>query len=110
MVFRHNSKPQIDLTELKTEREGLISFLQANLKAKTTLIGDKLTLDSDRVPAQELQRLVTKFIYKRNINGTYYVSLEGSTAKIHTFKGAKKKEEKEKKSSGHQTAVQSWGL
>lgn len=109
-MFRHNSKLQVDLGELQIEKERLISFLKANLKAQTTLTGNKLTIESDKVPAQELQRLTTKFIYKRNINNTYYVSLEGGTVKINTFKGANKKQEKQKKSSLHQTATQSWGL
>ncbi len=112
-LFGHKSKPQVDLGDLlkeKEEKDRLINFLQANLKAPTTLIGNKLTIESDKVTAPDLQHLVTKFIYKRNINNTYYVSIDGSTVKIHIFEGAKKKTEKEKKSAVHQTATQSWGL
>jgi len=109
LLFGHKSKPQVDLGDLKTEKDHLISFLQVNLKAPTTLIGNKLTVESETVSPQELQRLVTKFIYKRNINNTYYVSLDGSTVKVNIFKGAEKKD-KEKKSGMHQTASQSWGL
>ena len=110
LLFGHKSKPQVDLGDLKTEKDNLISFLQVTLKAPTTLIGNKLTIESETVSPQELQRIVTKFIYKRNINNTYYVSLDGSTVKVNIFKGADKKAEKEKKSGMHQTAAQSWGL
>ena len=110
LLFGHKSKPQVDLGELAKERERLISFVQTSLKAPTTLIGNRLTIESEKVSAQELQHLVTKFIYKRNINNTYYVSVDGSIVRISVFKGADKKLEKEKKGASHQTAAQSWGL
>jgi hypothetical protein len=53
---------------------------------------------------------VTKFVYHRNFNSTHWVSIEGTTVKINTFKGTAKKTEKHKKNTSHQTAAQSWGL
>ncbi len=67
-------------------------------------------IDDEKVTPQELQHFVTKFIYKRNLNATHYVELEGNTVKISMFKGAEKKTEKPQKSAAHQTAAQSWGL
>jgi len=64
----------------------------------------------EEVSAQELQHVVTKFVYHKNLNGTHWVSIEGSTVKINRFKGIDKKKEKHEKEPPHQTAAQSWGL
>ena len=113
LLFGHknDAKPQVDFGELKEEKERLTSFLKAALKVEVTPSQDKLTVESEKIPAAELQRVVTKFIYKRNLNGSHWVSLDGNTVKINTFEGAKKKKsEKNKKGAAHATLPQSWGL
>ena len=110
MVFGHKSKLQIDLAELQNEKECLSSFLQSNLKVGAAWSQNKLTVDSETLSPQELQRVVTKFIYRRNLNSTHWVSVEGSTVKINRFKNSTKKPEKQKKNASHQTLTQSWGL
>ncbi len=97
MLFGHKSKTQVDLGDLKDEKERLTSFLHANLKSEVTYIQNKLILDSEELSPQELQRVVTKFVYRRNLNSTHYVSLEGSTVKINEFKASGKKPEKRSK-------------
>ena len=109
MVFGHKSKLQFDLGDFE-ETELLISFLKDAFKVSVTRVGNKLTFEPPYLSAQELQRVATKFIYKRNLNSCYYVSVDGSAVKINTFKGARKKQEKQKKDTLHQTAAQSWGL
>ena len=114
MLFGHKNKPpmelQIDLGDLQNEKEHLITFLQLHLKISVAQGGDKLRVDSENVSAQELQHVVTKFVYHQNLNGTHYVSLEGSTVKINRFEGIDEKKEKHEKEPPHQTAAQSWGL
>ncbi len=117
MLFGHKNKRQadfkVDLGDLQTEKEHLSSFLQSHLKVSVAQVQDKLTVDSEKLSAQELQRVVTKFVYHRNFNSTHWVSLEGTTVKINRFKGTAEKTEKHKKNSKntpHQTAAQSWGL
>lgn len=115
MLFRHKNirqiELQVDLGDLQNEKEHLSSFLQSNLKVTVTPVGNKLTVNSEKLSAQELHRVVTKFVYHRNFNSTHWVSIEGTTVKINRFKGTAKKNEKHKKNtSSHQTAVQSWGL
>jgi len=100
----------VDLGDLQSEKEHLSSFLQLKLKVNVVPVGDKLSVKSEKLYAQELQRAVTKFVYQRNLNSTHWVSVEGSTVKINRFKGAAKKKEKRKKDTLHQTAIQSWGL
>jgi len=103
---------RVDLGDLQSEKERLSSFLQSKLKVDVVPVENKLTVSSERLSAEELQRVVTKFVYHRNYNNTHWVSIEGTTVKINRFKGASKKKEKHKKKgdSLHQTAIQSWGL
>ena len=100
---------QVDLGDLQNEKENLTSFLQLHLKVSVSQVEDKLRLDSENVSVQELQHVVNKFVYHRDLNGTHWVSVEGSTVKINRFKGIEK-EEKHDKEPPHQTAAQSWGL
>ena len=107
---RRQIELQVDLGDLQNEKENLSSFLQLKLKVPVAPVGKKLTLNSEKLSAQELQRVVTKFVYHRNFSNTHWVAIEGTTVKINRFKGAAKKTEKHKKSMPHQTATQSWGL
>jgi hypothetical protein len=114
LLFGHKNRRQIelqvDLGDLQNEKEHLSSFLQSNLKVSVAPVENKLIVNSEKLTARELQRVVTKFVYHRNFNRTHWVSIEGTTVKINRFKGAAKKTEKHKKSMPHQTAAQSWGL
>ena len=114
LFFGHKNRRQIelqvDLGDLQNEKEHLSSFLASKLKVSVAPVGKKLTVNSEKLSAQELQRVVTKFVYHRNFNNTHWVSIEGTSVKINRCKGTAKKTEKHKKSMPHQTAVQSWGL
>lgn len=103
---------RVDLGDLQNEKEHLSSFLQSKLKVTFVPVDNKLSVKSEELSVQELQRVVTKFVYHRNFNNTHWVSIEGTTVKINRFKGSAKKKEKHKKKgdSLHQTAIQSWGL
>jgi hypothetical protein len=115
LFFRHKNNRQtelqIDLGDLRKEKEHLSNFLQSKLKVAVNHAGNKLTVNSEKLSVQELHRVVTKFVYRRNLNSTHWVSIEGTTVKINRFKDtAKKKEKHNKNTSPHQTALQSWGL
>jgi hypothetical protein len=113
LLFGHKNKSpnelKVDLGDLQSEKENLTSFLQLHLKVSVSQVEDKLRVDSEKVSVQELQHVVNKFVYHRDLNGTHWVSVEGSTVKINRFKPIKKKG-KTKKEPPHQTAAQSWGL
>jgi hypothetical protein len=112
LLFKRKNKTelQVDLGDLDNEKERLSRFLQSNLQASVASSRNKLTVNSEDLSARELQRVVTKFIYHRNLNLTHWVSIEGTTVKINRFKGTAKKKEKHKKEAPHQTEIQSWGL
>jgi hypothetical protein len=98
----------VDLGDLKGEKESLSSFLHSKLKVDIVPVENKLVVDSERIPAQELQRLVIKFVYHRNLNNTHWASLEGKTVKINTFKAGKKKPEKNKNAVTASTIKMGW--
>jgi hypothetical protein len=110
LLFGRKNKPQVDLGDLHGEKANLTSFLQSKLKFTITENQNRLLLDSDTLPSVELQRIVTKFLYHKNLNNTHYASLDGNLVRINTFKGVNKKTKKTKKDTLHQTATQSWGL
>jgi hypothetical protein len=108
-------KLQVDLGDLHDEREHLATFLNTKLKIEFTPMQNKLVVDSETLSPQELERVVNKFVYHRNLNSTHWVSLEGKVVKINKFQNKDKKEEKKpdkhKKTSGSASNItQNWGL
>jgi hypothetical protein len=111
LLFGHKIKPpQVDLGDLHKEKKQLSDFLESKLKLKVSENQNMLSFVSENVSPQELQRVVTKFLYHKNLNNTYYASIDGNTVKFNTFKNENRKPKKTKKESAHQTAAQSWGL
>jgi hypothetical protein len=86
----------VDLGELHDEREHLSSFLRSILKIDVTSKGNELLVASEELSPQELKRTVRKFVYHRNLNNIYWVSLKGDVVKINKFKSNTKKPKKRK--------------
>ena len=105
----------MELGDLNEEKERLHSFLNTKLKIAFTPTQNKLVADSEVISPQDLEKVVNKFVYHRNLNSTHWVSLEKNTVKINTFKNKDKKPEKKpdkhKKNAGSPSSItQSWGL
>jgi hypothetical protein len=109
-LFGSKNKLQVDLGDLERETEHLTEFLKLHLKVDVDPKQNKVVVNSEKIPLQELQHVVTKFVYKRNLNASHFVSTDGNTVKIQRFKGAKKPEKDTAKGKGHQSITQSWGL
>ncbi|HIJ08913.1 TPA: hypothetical protein HA274_06235 [Candidatus Bathyarchaeota archaeon] len=110
MLFKHRTtKFHVDMGDLDSEKENLTNFLLVHLKVSVSQGTDKLTVESENLSLQDLEHVVNKFVYHRDLNGTHWVSTEKSTVKINRFKERKKKRRQEKEPP-HQTAAQSWGL
>jgi hypothetical protein len=110
LLFKHKTtKFHVDMGDLDNEKENLTKFLLAHLKVSVSQETDELTVESENLSSQELEHVVNKFVYHRDLNVTHWVSAEKSTVKINRFK-EKKKKEHQKKEPPHQTAAQSWGL
>jgi hypothetical protein len=113
LLFGHKNRKQnelkVDLGDLQNEKENLTNFLQLHLKVPVSQVEDKVTVNSEKVSVQELQHVVTKFVYHRDLNNTHWVSVDDATVRINRFEVIEKKEKHEKEPP-HQTAAQSWGL
>jgi len=108
LFLRRKRKLRVDLGELKDEKESLSSFLRARLKVEVTSSGNKVLVNSENLSAEELKRLVNKFVYRRNLMNKYWVALEGGVVKINKFKRSEKKEKPSKKGTPPSTMKHGW--
>jgi len=76
LLFGHKNKSQnelkVDLGDLQNEKENLTSFLQLHLKVSVSQVEVKLRVDSEKMSMQELQHVVSKFVYHRDLNGSHW--------------------------------------
>jgi hypothetical protein len=114
LLFKHKDEPhgkiQVDLGDLKEEKERLNSYLQTHLKVEVSENRDKLAVDQAKVSLTELHHAVKKFVYHRNLATTHFTTIEGSTVKINRFKGHDKKDKEKHDKGFHANVSQSWGL
>jgi len=108
LLFRRKNKLKVDMGELQDEREHLSIFLRSNLKVNVASSGNELLIDSEELSSQELKGLVTKFVYHRNLNNTYWVALESGVVKINKFKGVKKHEKRKKEGAQPSMITHGW--
>jgi hypothetical protein len=94
LFLRGKRELRVDLGELKGENENLSSFLRSKLEVEVALRGSKLFVDSETLSAEELKRVVNKFVYHQNLHHKYWVGLKGDVVKINRLKHSKKKTEK----------------
>jgi hypothetical protein len=108
LLFRRKNKLKVDLSEIHDEKENLSSFLHSNLKIDVTSKDNELLIVSDEISPQELKRTVRKFVYHRNLNNTYWVSLKGDVVKINKFKGTKKQKKRKKEGTTPAIITHGW--
>ena len=98
----------MDLGELEGERDFLSDFLRLNLRVDATSSDNKVWVYSEELSAQELKRLVNKFVYRRNLNMKYWVALENATIKINRFEVVKKQKKRKKEATRPSTIRHGW--
>jgi len=98
----------VDWGELHDEGEQLSSFLRSSLKIDVMLKRNNLVVDSAELSPQELKRTVRKFVYHRNLNNMYWVSLKNGVVKINKFKGAKKQKKRKKEGTTPAIITHGW--
>jgi len=96
MLFKLKKTLQVDLGDLADEKEKLTSFLNSKLKINVEYSQNKLSVDSEGLSPEDLERAVNKFVYHQNLNRLYWVSIKGNAVKINKFKNAKKPEKTRK--------------
>ena len=108
MLFRRENKLKVDLGELQGESERLSCFLRLSLKVNVASSGNRLLIYSDKLSSEELKGIVSKFVYHRNLNNTYWVALESGVVKINKFKGVKKHEKRKKEGTQPSIITHGW--
>ena len=99
----------VHVAELENdERELLLGFLRSSLSGDVVLSGGKVSVDSGELLLEELKRLVTKFVYHRNLNRRYWVRVEGGSVRVGRFGKAKKAEKRRKEATKPQTITHGW--
>lgn len=88
---------EVDLGELKNERESLSSFLRLKLKVNVSSKPGKILIKSETLSPQTLKRTVNKFIYRRNLMNRYWVALEKGVVRINKLKRPEKQKTPRKK-------------
>jgi hypothetical protein len=90
LLFKHKDQLKVDLGDLQNEKENLSDFLRSHLKVDSSPSDEGLKLNAEDVSPQELEKIVNKFVYHRNLNSTHWVALEKNVVKINRFKHPKK--------------------
>jgi len=108
LFLRRKRKLTVDLGELDDEIESLSNFLRSKLKVDVTSTGNRVLIDSENLSSKELKRLVTKFLYRRNLMNKYWVALKGDVIKINKFKRSEKHEKRKGKGTPASTVRHGW--
>lgn len=86
--------------DLDEEKESLAKFLQTQFKLNSSIIREGLELSMDDVSTFALARDVTKFVYRKHLNGTHWVDVKNNVVKINRFE-----HKKEAKKNKHPTTA-----
>ncbi len=92
MPFGSKKTPEVDLSDFQDDKEKLTNFLSTKLKTNATVSHSRITLNSDELSTEGLERAVMKFFYHQHLNQTYYATVDGNTVRIKRFKNVKKPE------------------
>jgi len=80
---------KVDMGDLDTEKENLANFLHSQFALESKVTSGGLAVKMEDAPAYTLAREVTKFVYRKNLNGSHWVKVENNVVKIHRFKKLK---------------------
>jgi hypothetical protein len=80
------SAVKVYMADLDSEKENLANFLRNKFTLNSTITTQGLELKMDDVPTYSLARMVTKFLYRKNLNSTHWVNVENNVVKINRFK------------------------
>ena len=90
MFVGQKSTFKVSIGELDADEKAFLSSFLHSHRFGVTANHDSLTVDSEKLSSQELERLINKFVYHRNLNHKYWVSLEKDVVKINRLKGVKR--------------------
>ncbi|MGD0994904.1 MAG: hypothetical protein ABR909_05200 [Candidatus Bathyarchaeia archaeon] len=77
---------KVDMGDLDGEKENLANFLRSQFGLNSSIIREGLELNMEDVSTYALARGVNKFVYRKNLNSTHWVTVENNVVKINRFK------------------------
>jgi hypothetical protein len=80
---------KVYMGDLDDEKENLENFLRGQFKLNSSITHEGLELNMEEVSTYALARMVTKFVYRKNLNSTHWVTVENNVVKINRFKHQK---------------------
>jgi len=98
---------KVDMADLDDEKENLANFLHNQFGLNSSITTEGLKLNMDEVSTYALARKVNKFVYRKNLNSTHWVTVEKDVVKINRFKH-EKKEKKNKHPVTASTIKHGW--
>jgi hypothetical protein len=98
---------KVDVGDLDGEKENLADFLHSQFSLNSKLTSWGLELNMEEASTFTVARGVTKFVYRKNLNGTHWVTVENDTVKINRFKH-QKAEKKNKHPTTASTIRHGW--
>lgn len=101
MLLERKSLVKVDLAELEEEKQNIVKFLNSQFKLNATANWEGFEFGDEEVSSQMLARLINKYIYRKNLNRTYWVTVDSDKVKIKKFQAIKK----EKKNKHPYTAA-----
>ena len=81
---------KVNMTDLDGEKENLANFLLSQFKLNSSITPGGLELNMEDVSTYALARSVNKFVYRKNLNRTHWVTVENNVVKINRFNNQKK--------------------
>ena len=89
-MFAHKSLVKVDMADLDSEKENLANFLHSQFKLNSSITPEGLELNMEEVSTYALARKVNKFVYRKNLNSTHWVTVKNNVVKINRFTHQKK--------------------
>jgi len=80
---------RVDMGDLDEEKENLAKYLLNQSKLNSSITSWGLELKMDDVSTYALARMVTKFVYRKNLNSTHWVTVKNNEVKINRFEHKK---------------------
>ena len=81
---------KVDMADLDGEKENLANFLRSQFGLNSSITSEGLELNMDDVSTYALARRVNKFVYRKNLNSTHWVTVENNVVKINRFNTKRK--------------------
>jgi hypothetical protein len=77
---------KVYMADLDREKENLANFLRSQFKLNPSVASQGLELNMEDVSTYSLARMVTKFLYRKNLSSAHWANVENNVVKINRFK------------------------